>query len=100
MIDNECIKKIENAFGFQLYEWQKEYLLGNASMIRGGRCNGKTFAYCLKMLLSDGRKIRERELKELADEYHGNHYKIWFEKYIKDINRTLVENGFETRLIK
>lgn len=100
MIDNDLIKKIEKAFGFELYEWQKDYLLDNGRMIRGGRCNGKTFAYCLKMLLSDGDKIRERELEELADEYHGNHYKIWFVKFIKDINRTLVENGIETRLIK
>lgn len=94
-------QKIEEAFGFPLYDWQKDYLLGNHYKFpRGRRCSGKTFAYCLKLLLTDGKPIKKRDLFKYRDENHGTHYDSWFVGFILDINNTLVAAGFETRLEK
>jgi hypothetical protein len=34
MITEEMIPRIEQAFGFRLYDWQKDYLLGNLCGLR------------------------------------------------------------------
>lgn len=60
LITDEVIKKVENIFGFALYDWQVGYLKGKGSICRGQRANGKTFAYCLKLLLSDGRRYKKK----------------------------------------
>lgn len=101
MITEEMIPRIEETFGFQLYDWQKDYLLGKINHRMGDRHSGKTFAYCLKLLLSDGTQIpkREIELRKLSDmPLLDNNYTIWFVKYLRDMNRILRNAGFETRL--
>lgn len=99
-IDLLDIRKIEQAFGLPLYDWQKDYLLGKRSTRMGGRCNGNTFAYCLKLLLSDGEPIKRRDLFKYRDGNYGTHYNSWFARYIWDINKTLVAAGFETRIVE
>ncbi|WP_312432790.1 hypothetical protein [Lacrimispora sp.] len=95
------IRKIEKAFGFPLYDWKKDYLLGNHYKFpHGQRCIGRTFAYCLKLLLTDGGSIKRMDLFKYRDERHGTHYNSWFAWYIWDINNTLVAAGFETRVIE
>lgn len=99
MITEDLIPKIEEVFGFQLYDWQKDYLLGIRDRRNWGRRNGKTFAYCLKFLLSDGESIRRREIFKYRDELHSERYSRWFMGYCLEINDILVENGFKTRII-
>lgn len=99
-IDLSDIRKIEEALGFSLYDWQKDYLLGKKNIRMGGRCNGNTFAYCLKILLSDREPIKKRDLFKYRVGNYGTHYNSWFARYIWDINETLVVAGFETRLEK
>ena len=100
-IDLLDIRKIEKAFGFSLYDWQKDYLLENHYKFPyGRRCSGRTFAYCLKLLLSDGEPIKHRDLFKYKDENHGTHYDSWFVRYIRDINKTLVAARFETRIVE
>lgn len=99
-IDDNTIKRIEQAFGFQLHGWQKDYLLGKTRYRAGGRCNGNTFAYCVKLLLSDGEPIQRRYLSIYRDEEHENGYPRWFAGYALEINDKLVKAGFETRLEK
>lgn len=99
MITGDLIPKIEKAFGFQLYDWQKEYLLGKTNHRLGGRRNGKTFAYCLKLLLSDGEPINRREVFRYRDGEHGLRYHDWFRNYCLEINDILTKNGFKTRII-
>lgn len=99
-IDDKVIERIEQAFGIQLYNWQKDYLLGKRNMIWSGRRNGKTFSYCIKLLLSDGEPIKRSELHGLADGCHGNRYPEWFTRYALEINDKLVAAGFETRMAK
>mgnify|MGYP001172666845 FL=1 len=96
-IDDKVIKRIEQAFGIQLYNWQKDYLLGKRDIIEYGRNNGKTFAYCIKLLLSDGEPMKRRELRKYADGY-GNRYQECFAGYALEINDKLVKAGFETRV--
>lgn len=96
-ITNSDIKKIEDIFGIRLYEWQKDYLLDRADCIRTGRGNGKQFAYCIKLLLSDGEKIKKSDLIKYADK-KPRRYGKWFIGYCLDINEKLVNAGFETRI--
>lgn len=95
------IRKIEKAFGFTLYNWQKDYLLGNHYKFpHGRRSSGRTFAYCLKLLLSDGEQIKRGDLFKYRDKNHGTHYNSWFARYIWDINKILVAAGIETRIVE
>lgn len=97
-ITDEVIENIENIFGFSLYDWQKKYLQGEVEAIPSGRYNGKTFAYCIKLLLSDGEKICKRDIFKYKDGKHGN-YARWFKGFCLEINEKLIENGFETRIV-
>lgn len=101
MITGEMIPKIEHCFGFPLHDWQKDYLLGESGISRvGGRANGKTFIYCVKLLLSDGEPIHRKDLRKWIDGTHGCFYTEWFTCYCLEINQTLVDAGFKTRLVK
>ena len=99
MITPEMIPKIESVFGFQLYDWQKDYLLGKREQRAGGRRNGNTFAYCVKLLLSDGQPIKVKDLLKYIDESHGSRYYRWFTEYCMEINEKLVVAGFNTRIV-
>ena len=98
MITPEIIPKIESAFGFPIYDWQKDYLLGKRDHRAGGRRNGNTFAYCVKLLLSDGESISVEDLWKYMDELHGSGYARWFTGYCMEINAKLVSAGFKTRI--
>lgn len=107
MIIEEMIPRIEQAFGFQLHDWQKDYLLGNPCDFPSvyQRCVGKTFIYCVKILLSDGKPIQHKRLEfaKFADFPKlglGSRYSLWFADYMREINDKLVEAGFETRVVK
>lgn len=99
MIAPETIPAIEKAFGFTLYDWQKDYILGKIDRRAGGRCNGNTFAYCVRLLLSDGKPISRRELFRYVDEIHGASYPRWFSGYCMEIDKSLKDSGLRTRLI-
>lgn len=98
-ITDETIQKIEEIFGFSLYGWQREYLKGERTSRTEGRQNGNTFAYCLKFLLSDGEKVRKKEVYKYRDGYRGARYPRWFQRYCLEINQKLAKHGFETRIL-
>ena len=98
MITPEMIPKIESAFGFHLYDWQKDYMLGKMQHRAGGRCNGNTFAYCVKLLLSNGEPIKVKDIQKYIDEAHGSGYYRWFTDYCLEINEKLIAAGFKTRV--
>ena len=99
MITEEMLPKIEKAFDFSLYVWQKDYLLGKRQGRTLVRRNGNTFAYILRLLLSDGEPIKIKELTKYVDEYHGARYFMCFCEYCMEINDILLQNGFKTRLV-
>lgn len=111
MITEEMILRIEQAFGLHLYDWQKDYLLHKpCSFPYGKRGAGKTFIYCVSLLLSDGKPIQCKRLEFtkyaddsevlIEDSLGHSRYKIWFADYMKEINDKLVAEGFETRVKK
>lgn len=104
MVDTNVLEKVETAFGFPMYGWQRKYLLGdNNAFPSGGRGNGKTFAYCLKLLLTEGGPpIDLREIastNDFIDEHHGWSYQRWFHRFIQDINDTLMQNRICTNAV-
>lgn len=99
-ITDKEIEKIENIFGFSLYDWQKKYLKGLVAYVLSDRRCGKTFAYCIKLLLSNGEKIQKRDVYKYRDRMNQTgKYAIWFKGFFLEINEKLVENGFETRIV-
>ena len=99
MITSETIHVIEKEFGFQLYDWQKDYILGKIDRRVGGRRNGNTFAYCVRLLLSDGDPIKRKDLFKYIDGVHGTDYPRWFSRYCMEIDKILKDSGLKTRLI-
>ncbi len=101
MVTEEMLTGIERIFGFKLYDWQKEYILGKTDVRKGGRRNGNTFAYCIRLLLSDGEPIPRKysALRSKADAaFPDEGYKTWFARYLLEINDTLTKAGFKTRI--
>lgn len=100
MITWKMIPQIEKAFGFRLYKWQRNYLLGNRRYRTKHRRNGNTFAYCVKLLLSGGEPIAINSLKLglYIDDLRDKKYDSWFARYLLEINDTLKKAGFETRI--
>ena len=101
MITEQYFPLIEKAFGFALYDWQKDYLLGKGNRPYGRR-QGKTFAYCLRLLLEnpDAKPITKQDCFGCQDEHYDGHYSSWFRGFLRDIYITLSQNGFKTRLVK
>jgi len=103
-INDEIINKLEQIFGFPLYDWQKKYLKGEDNAFpKGGRGNGKTLAYCIRLLLGDREPFDMLEMcdvNKLVDECHGSHYERFFRNYLRDLNDQLLKAGFNTNTIK
>ncbi|GEM_PF-1807441 len=98
-ITDEIIGKLEHVFGFPLHDWQKQYLKGDNIPFPSGRGGGKTFAYCIRLLLGEHTPIDLHavcEIDKLVDENHGLHYNRFFRDYIRDLNKQLIEAGFRT----
>ena len=54
------IKKVEQALGLKLYDWQKAFIFYNKPYnyyVSGYRGTGKTLAHCLRLCLSEGEPI-------------------------------------------
>jgi hypothetical protein len=100
-ITEDLIPFIEKALGFELYENQKSYLILNDQAIyHGGRCNGKTTAFCIKLALSEGDPIKLGHPNGITDENHGNSYISWFQYFFLGIWRRLKDAGFPVREIQ
>lgn len=96
-ITDEVLTRIEQAFSFPLYDWQREYLKGDDSAFpKSGRGNGKTFAHCVRLLLGEREPIDLRNVLEIDNLVDNPGGKRYFRDYISRINDILVENGFET----
>lgn len=100
-IHDSDIFKIEKIFGFVLYDWQRAYLKGDDSAFpTSGRNNGKTFAYCVRLLL-EHRPAFDLEdpetIRNHADEGRESVYNIYcFRNFIKSIDYTLTSAGMIT----
>ncbi len=101
-ITNDTLSRIEEIFGFKLYGWQRDYIKGSTDTRIGGRRNGNTFAYCIRLLLSEDRgdiKWSDVLMWKYSDEWHDRNYQRWFIGYLRDINDKLTQSRFETNLV-
>ena len=89
-------KRIEEVFGFELYDWQKKYLKGELDSFPNGRRNGKTFVTILKGLLLDEETFTITELKRGCTTNKRRSYV----HDLLDIDNKLCTAGFTTNLIK
>ncbi len=116
-------RKVEKAIGLKLYKWQKDYIFNGKRIpdeVMGKRCNGKTTAAILRLLLSDGKPVIANCWGTVNSDWCGTdmdniknhtHYwappderrnariLMWFNKELHRIQMILNENGVKTRTI-
>lgn len=98
IITNEMISLIEKALGFELYEWQKRYLMDEPHEVPNGRAVGRTTAYIIRLLLTNDKPIEVDSLKRYVD--HGSsHYEYFFRSEVKYIHDKLTDVGIPTQLV-
>lgn len=110
MVWSKTFKKVEEALGFELYDWQKNFISMEIDFIPvDGRANGKTLAFILRYLLN-----YEIQIKMYPIMWKGPYYEelfpvdmMWerniyvrdiYPKYIIEINEKLKSVGLETYL--
>jgi len=100
------IKKVEDALGIKLFDWQKEYLLDDVMYgreIQYARRAGKTLTHCLKVCLSNGEPIKARLepactaknefLRYLGEDGCTYHRSQYFISELKEIYTKLKDYG-------
>ena len=60
---DRLIKHIEQALGFELYEWQRLYIITGIWQPPEGRLHGRTTAYILRLLLDQSKPLLLYELQ-------------------------------------
>lgn len=103
-ISSELIKQVEQALKIELYECQKDYILNGYLACANEKCTGKTTAYCIKLLLTEGEPIKmwsfEATASYIDDTHSGVGYKDWFRRYLASIYKKLIDANIETRKIE
>ncbi len=70
-MNEELIKRIEQALKIKLYDWQADYILNRPQILNmrmTGRCTGKTLAYIIKKLFEERKPIRAYIFQEVEAE--------------------------------
>lgn len=104
IMNEELLERIERALGFNLYEWQKEYILGRLNTSPCGRLQGKTTAHILRQLFAMPTPLyllRDfKMLRCVVDEYHStSYYSIYRRMTLEIADRLLREEHIVTRPI-
>ncbi len=101
------IKQIEQALGFELFEWQKAFIFEGKDYggdIRFARCAGKTIAHCLRVCLSEGKTIIASAGGADLQQFFGEDGISWlrrdfFINELRNVYEILNNAGIETRKI-
>lgn len=99
-VTKAMIPFIERALGFELYEWQKAYLLDEPYKEPSGRAVGRTVAYIVKLLLTNEELIDIKKDAKHYQDYPGNHYTHFFISEMRMIDAKLTSVGLPTRSLK
>ena len=102
-INEKRIAEVEKALGIKLYTCQREFILNGIIACRNERCTGRTTAYCIKLLLSEGEPIKlwDREQMLRLMDYKGNNsYVRFFEERLTKIYEQLKVSGVVTRTVE
>lgn len=106
IITEETLSTIESVFDLKLYDTQREWILNNKFTFQPDtRRQGKTFAYCIKLALSDGEEIdmtTADKVRKYQDMYyrHHTHYHVFFKQCFYQIYMKLKEAGLPVRKAK
>lgn len=101
-ITERMIPLIEKALGFELYKWQRDYLLGGTYEEPAGRRVGRTTAYIVKLLLTNERVIDSNKYKDiqLYKDHSSQFYGDFFKHEMRMIDDKLTSVGLRTCLLK
>lgn len=105
-ITEEAIPLIEKALDIKLYEGQRQYLVNDGSYWYGGRCSGKTLAYCIKLALSDGKPLDMHQPESFCDSDYGpennkrRYANSYFKRMFLGVRQKLKDNGFAVRELR
>lgn len=99
-ITEELIPFIEKALGFELYEWQKSFLLGETFERPSRRVSGRTTAYIVKLLLTNEELIDIKMDAKRYQDHPGYTYTSFFQHEMRTIDHKLTSVGLLTRLVK
>jgi hypothetical protein len=92
---------IENALGMKLYEPQKNYLLSDGDYSwQGDRGSGKTLAYCIKLVLSEGKPLDMRYPERFSDLDYAHYSRSYFRQMFMEVWNKLNDYGFRVREIR
>ena len=105
---DRLIKHIEQALGFELYEWQRLYIITGIWQPPEGRLHGRTTAYILRLLLDQSKPLLLYELSQVAayadNPFMGRQYQSvpmqyvgWFRHEIRSIYEQLRAAGVPVR---
>jgi len=101
-ITESMIPLIGKALGFELYEWQKAYLLGETYKEPTGRAVGRTTAYIVKLLLTNDKVINSNKNEDIQQykDFQSPHYSDFFKHELRMIDDKLTSVGLRTCLLK
>ncbi|QHI73807.1 hypothetical protein [Aminipila terrae] len=103
-IGGEIIATVEQALQIELYACQKDYILNGYLPCTNEKCTGKTTAYCIKLLLTEGEPIKmwsfEATTNYIDVSSSGVNYKDWFRRYLASIYKKFMDAGIETRKVE
>lgn len=99
-ITEESIPLIEKALGFELYEWQRAYLLGESCTIPSGRVTGRTTAYVVRLLLTNEQPINIKFDAMKYKDHPSVGYTHFFRNYMREIDEKLTAVGLPTCTVK
>ena len=99
---------IEQALGFELYEWQRLYIITGIWQPPEGRLHGRTTAYILRLLLDQSKPLLLYEFSQVAayadNPFMGRQYQPvpmqyagWFRHEIRSIYEQLRAAGVPVR---
>ena len=100
-ITEKLIPVIEKALGFELYEWQKSFLLNIPFEEPSRRASGRTTAYIVKLLLTNEELIDIKNDAVLYQDHSPNGtYSSFFRHEMRIIDDKLTSAGLLTRSVK
>ena len=99
MITTQQIQLVEKALGITLYYDQIQYIRHGIDGFLYRR-SGKTTAYIVRLLLTEGPSIKKREVGKFSDMKHLQHYSnTFFIDEVRKIKDKLDAVGLKTREI-
>ena len=102
-ITEELIERVEKVLGFTLYDDQINYLMDTGEL-SGARRSGRTTAYCISLILTDGEALDLAHPETFSDRVNGERpigyaRRVFIKKFL-EIRTKLKDAGIKVRAVK